>query len=37
MSILQRALIAKSGYDGGFEYLMDETETTLRLGSARHP
>lgn len=37
MSILQRALIAKSGYDCGFEYVTAETDAGLTLASARHP
>lgn len=37
VSILQRALIAKSGYDCGFEYVTAETESGLKLASARHP
>jgi len=36
VSILQRALIAKSGYDCGFEYVIAETDTGLTLASARH-
>jgi len=37
VSILQRALIAKSGYDCGFEHVTAETDAGLRLASARHP
>lgn len=37
MSILQRALIAKSGYDCGFEYVTAESDSGVTLASARHP
>ena len=37
MSILTRSLIAKSGYDCGFEYVTAETDSGLTLASARHP
>lgn len=37
MSILQRSLITKSGYDCGFEYVTEETDSAVRLASARHP
>lgn len=36
MSILQRSLVAKSGYDCGFEYVTAETGSKLTLASARH-
>ena len=37
VSILQRALIAKSGYDCGFEHVTAETAAGLMLAPARHP
>lgn len=37
MSLLTRSLIAKSGYDCGFEYVTVETDSGLTLASARHP
>jgi hypothetical protein len=37
VSILTRSLIAKSGYDCGFEYVTTETDSGLILASARHP
>jgi len=36
VSILQKALIAKSGYDCGFEHVPSETATGLILASPRH-
>lgn len=36
VSILQKALVAKSGYDCGFEHVPSETATGLILASARH-
>lgn len=37
MSILQRSLVAKSGYDCGFEYITAENDAELTLASTRHP
>jgi len=37
VSILTRSLIAKSGYDCGFEYVTAETNSGLILASAGHP
>lgn len=33
---LQKAIIEKTGHDFGFEYLVFETDTEVKLGSARH-
>lgn len=37
MDALKRSLIEKAGHDFGFEYAVNETPSSLTLGSARHP
>ena len=37
MNVLNRAIIEKTGYQSGFEYRSNSTNTGLELASSRHP